>query len=261
MTLADATVGNHSRPICSEAIMKYLVPVRRIIAVVPLLGVGVLVADCRTATAQSFLDRIGQQVEREIRRAAEPSRKPSGGDSQVVPLDSLPNESGNKNTQGTFGSPNESGKNNNNNTRFNPGGFFNPRTTQPRTTQPYPQQTYPQNNRQATPPPARASDVSGLELKILSPRSMPGNVSYWLQTGNSQFDYTISPGHSQTLVDSRVWLIRFRQSGREIVYRLRGGKVYEFDMDASGRVHLYQIDQQPVDIAPDPPRPPGNRGR
>jgi hypothetical protein len=246
MTLADATVGNHSRPICSEAIMKYLVPVRRIIAVVPLLGVGVLVADCRTATAQSFLDRIGQQVEREIRRAAEPSRKPSGGDSQIVPLDSLPNESG---------------KNNNNNTRFNPGGFFNPRTTQPRTTQPYPQQTYPQNNRQATPPPARASDVSGLELKILSPRSMPGNVSYWLQTGNSQFDYTISPGHSQTLVDSRVWLIRFRQSGREIVYRLRGGKVYEFDMDASGRVHLYQIDQQPVDIAPDPPRPPGNRGR
>lgn len=233
--------------------MKYLIPAGRSIVVVPLLCAGVLLADCRSARAQSFLDRIGQQigeqVEQEIRRAAEPSRKPSGGTPQVKPLNSLPNESGN---------------NNNNNGRFNPNGFFNPReqprTTQPRQTYPRqtnPQPTYPQNNNRVTAPPARTSDVSNLELKILSPRSMPRNVSYWLQTGNSRFDYMISPGHSQRLVESRVWMIHFLQSGREIVYRLRGGKVYEFDVDRNGRLQLYEIDRQPENIAPEPPR----RGR
>ena len=251
--------------------MKYLFPARRIIAVVPLLCVGVMLADCHCATAQCFLERIGEQigqlVEQEIRRAVEPSRRPSSNPPAASP-NSIPNESGNRN-QGSYSSPNESGNNNNNNRRFNPGGFFNPReqprTTQPRQTYPrqtypqqtYPQQTYPQNNNRVTAPPPRTSDVSNLELKILSPRSMPRNISYWLQTGNSRFDYTISPGHSQRLVESRVWMIHFLQSGREIVYRLRGGKVYEFDVDRDGRIHLYEIDPQPENIAPEPPR----RGR
>lgn len=244
--------------------MKYLIPAGRSIVVVPLLCAGVFLADCRSVRAQSFLDRIGQQigeqVEREIRRAAEPSRKPGSGTPQIKPLNSIPNESGNRNS-GSYSSPNESGNNNNNNRRFNPNGFFNPReqprTTQPRQTYPRqtnPQPTYPQNNNRVTAPPARTSDVSNLELKILSPRTMSRNVSYWLQTGNSRFDYTISPGHSQRLVESRVWMIHFLQSGREIVYRLRGGKVYEFDVDRNGRLQLYEIDRQPENIAPEPPR-------
>ncbi len=249
--------------------MKLICYIHRMTLVTTVLCAGHLLADARSASAQSFFEKIGRQLEQEIRNAAEPSRKP---DNNIQPP-----------IQGRSNSlPNESGRENNSGGRFRDGGFFipdqQPRTTQPRQTQPrqtyprqtQPRQTYPQQTqpRQTNPqptyptaPPARTSDVSGLPLKILSPSSMSRNISYWLQTGNSRFDYTIGPGHSQTLVDSRVWLIHFLQSGREIIYRLRGGKVYEFDMDREGRVFLYQIDQQPVDVAPEPPRPPAYRGR
>lgn len=222
-------------------------------------------------SAQGFLERMGRQlgdrIGEEIQQSQQRQTPQSGTPGQPTRGFSIPSESGQENTGG--GS-------------FRDRGFFGPGTTPPRVIQPtprrvtrpevetvYPQQgvgertystpqpTTPSVSRTVQTPPSRSTAVSNREFKIRAPRSFERSVGYRLVSPTSEYPFTIRPGEAQTLVESKVWLIRYYRGSEQVTYRLRGGKLYEFGVDQQGQVQLYEED----DTFAEPPRRPGSRGR
>lgn len=230
-----------------------------------------------SALAQSLLERFGRSIEGSIQRGSPPNitlnpfpNMPS------QPQDNRPRSQG-------FGIPGESGRENNPGGFFRPdNGFFQPQPgtpprqiVQPQPTpiersQPYPQPTFPNQPRQVYPtqpvpqfspvpsgntqpriirqegivgPPVRQAAVSGLPLSIRCPKTLGRSVSYQIISDKSSYPFSMSPGQIQRLTESRIWRIRYPSGGRQVVYRLRGGKTYEFDTDGNGNLQLYEDDQ------------------
>ncbi len=236
-------------------------------------------------SAQGFLDQLGRQLQREISRAVPGNSRVAPGNPSTVPGNSrtgpsnqtAPGIQNDSNFQGQaqgFGIPNESGRQNNSGGNFDSGGFFdsspgrtaprvispNPRPlpNQPRQVVPQPSiqsrtapsSTTPSSQERSSIPPVRATNVSNEEFKIRCPPSFGRSISYRLESSNSQYPYTIQPGYAQSVVESRVWFIRYASGSGDVRYRLRGGNTYEFAIDSDGLVQLYQQD----DEAPEPPR-------
>ncbi|MEM9586578.1 MAG: hypothetical protein AAGA03_04800 [Planctomycetota bacterium] len=214
-----------------------------------------MLGDLSPASGQGFFDQIGRQLggqlEREIRRAI-PGRQISPPADERGPARAMSD-------------PNESGVENTNPGRFLPDDFFTPqqppRQTFPRQPprqvippqQQIPRQTFPQQPvqgqvivpSQSPAPPVRTADVSGQSFKLRCPASVGRSVSYQLLTGNSSFPYTMGPGQAQTINETRVWRVRYTSGGKQVTYRLRGGRTYEFDFDPSGQLQLYQAEMDP----------------
>jgi len=224
--------------------------------------------------------QLGNQVEREIRGRINPPSNggsrtnPGTGPQPGAQGMSIPGESGRQNNGGgafdggDFFGPPSGGTG----PRIIPPRLIQPRqgrrtvdpqpiyrppgNAQPMTPQTTPQRTYPQTTipRQgysesdpagvmSIPPPRAAvlPAVSNQEFRIRCPKDLSSSVSYQLVSGQSEYPFTMTPGQIHKIVESRVWVIRYSSDGREVSYRLRGGKTYEFAR-LNGKLTLYEDD-------------------
>ena len=207
----------------------------------------------QAAQGQGIFDGFRDQLRGEIEQAI-------NGQQRGAPRPVQPSEP--PRALGVGGIPGEGGSQNNPG-RFEPGlGGFLPddRYVPPqRSIQPNPTQTYypPQNRIPANPPStsSRYSEppersVNNKSITVSCPSSELSSVKYQLLSGNQAYPFTMSPGESQSFVESAVWLIRFSNSGQTVTYRLRGGNNFAFETEADGVLKLYR---EPAG-RPEPPR-------
>tara|TARA_R110002049_G_scaffold4601_4_gene31972 strand:+ start:251797 stop:252621 length:825 start_codon:yes stop_codon:yes gene_type:complete len=134
-----------------------------------------------------------------------------------------------------------------------------PSQTYPSSTYPgntYPSQTYPSQTYEShsvpsytsNPPRVSSPSVSNREFKIRCPKSLSRSVSYQLSSNGKAYSFTMNPGEMHTIVEARVWRIRYSSGGRDVSYRLRGGSTYEFAIDSNSQLQLFkelETDQEP----------------
>jgi hypothetical protein len=109
-------------------------------------------------------------------------------------------------------------------------GFYGGVQVVPRTYNNYGYST-PQRTVVANPMPTPPREGAGLPIKIVSPEDAGAPIAYSL----NEYDYTIQPGESQTLVNDRQWTITFDRGGNfgTAEYSLSPG-TYEFTLTAKG---------------------------
>ncbi|MCA9134288.1 MAG: hypothetical protein KDA45_14065 [Planctomycetales bacterium] len=213
--------------------------------------VTMVVAFTTYASAQGgFLDGLRGQVERELGGAAQELR--SQLQREIRPAPPLPPDS----PRSFGGVPGESGRVNRPGENFNPQpGFGQPNYGQPNYGQPnYGQPNYGQP-RPGQPdyrppgvgqptyaePPTRAESFNGQSITVRSPKANPGDIQYELLVSGQAYPYSMGPGERQAFNETHLWLIRYQSGGTQKTYRLRGGRTYEFELDAQGRVQLYRL--------------------
>lgn len=232
----------------------------------------IAIASPRNTLAQSILDRIGGQVQEQLRQEVKrsipkftppqlgPPRRTTPGDNvQVRPQgNSIPSEGGGQN----------------NNSPFDPNAFFQPGSgggssprpyTPPRSSQPgyqtprYSNPSYgnpsygnsPSTSTAYREPPVGSGDQNGGKIKIRCPKESPQSVTYKLVLGGKSYAYTMRPGESQSFAENQLWLIRYISGSQEVTYRVRGGNVYSFSSE-NGLTQLFR-DPKGYHEFPEPP--------
>lgn len=109
------------------------------------------------------------------------------------------------------------------------------------------------NNSQLSAPPVMAPQFSNQPIRILLPKNSVMPVNYLL----NEWDYSMTPGQAQNLVEDRDWVIRFDR-GREFgttEYALAPG-TYQFVREEDSGWQLYQVPEDAPIRGQSPPPPP-----
>lgn len=109
------------------------------------------------------------------------------------------------------------------------------------------------NNSQLSTPPVMAPQFSNQPIRILLPKNSVMPVNYLL----NEWDYSMTPGQAQNLVEDRDWVIRFDR-GREFgttEYALAPG-TYQFVREEDSGWQLYQVPEDAPIRGQSPPPPP-----
>lgn len=207
------------------------------------------------ALAQIDLEGLRNRLEGELRQAIPRLPGPSNqgdpsnqqGEQPSAQGYSLPGESGSQNNPGgSFRDPGGFGSTPSNGSR-RPNGSSSPSNSYYQRQQPSGTTTsYAEVPTRQTPP-------NGETIRLHAPGELTMVSSYQLQTGSKQYRYEMNAGESQSFAEKAIWLIRFQSGSNELVYRLRGGNSYEFDVDSQDNLKLYRIDPSA------PPEPPTRR--
>jgi hypothetical protein len=109
------------------------------------------------------------------------------------------------------------------------------------------------NNSQPSAPPVMAPQFSNQPIRILLPKNSVMPVNYLL----NEWDYSMTPGQAQNLVEDRDWVIRFDR-GRDFgttEYALAPG-TYQFVREEGSGWQLYQVPEDAPIRGQSPPPPP-----
>lgn len=204
------------------------------------------------ALAQFDLEGLRNRLEGEFRQAIPRVSGPSNQGGSSDQREEQPSTEG-------FSLPGESGQQNNPGGSFRDDGGFDPNSSRPprasgTSSNSYYQRQQPNRATTSYPDvPTRQRQPNGQTIRLRAPRGLTSVSRYQLQTGGKQYRYEMNSGESQTFPESAIWLIRLQSGPKELVYRLRGGNSYEFDVDSQGDLKLYRIDPSA------PPEPPMRR--
>jgi len=77
-------------------------------------------------------------------------------------------------------------------------------------------------------PPVAPKRYSQLPIKLILPNTESGTCDYTLIGNSKNYNYSMSPGNSQTFTEDRHWKVRYFSEGKLQEFDLKGGQTYEF---------------------------------